>query len=142
MGLFGGLLGGGSASSGGVGNSASTNDSRVYDNSAGAGDNSTINATNTVITGGTNTLGDYGAIQGALKLALAGVESANQLSSDIVASNSGLLSGALDNAANQNKQFSSALENIKTSDVRVLIFGALAVVALVGFAIFANKGKA
>ena len=140
MGLLSGLLGGGGMSSGGVGNSASTNDSRVYDLTTGAGDDSTINATNTVVTGGTVTMGDYGAVQGALKLALAGVEGANKLAGDVSASNAGLLDGALSNSKAQNAQFTSALENIKTSDVRVLIFGALAVVALVGFAIFSKKG--
>lgn len=142
MGFLSGLLGGGSASSGGIGNSASTNDSRAYDLSTGAGDNSTVNSNSTVITGGTVTMGDYGAVQGALKLAIAGVEGANKLASDVNASNAGLLDGALSNSKAQNAQFTAALENIKTSDVRVLIFGALAVVALVGFAIFAKGKKA
>lgn len=142
MSFLSGLLGGGSASSGGIGNSASTNDSRVYDLTTGAGDDSTVTSNSTVVTGGTVTMGDYGAVQGGLKLALAGVEGVNQLASEIVASNAGLLDGALSSSRQQTAQFTSALENIKTSDVRVLIFGALAVVGLVGFAIFANKGKA
>lgn len=147
MGLLNGnpldLLGGGggttNASSGGIGNSDSANDARAYDASSGAGDYGTNNANTTIITGGTNTMGDYGAINGALKLALAGVESAHQLAADISHSNADLLAGSLSNSAKQNEQFSSALENVKTADVRVLIFGVGAMVLIVGLAVFARK---
>lgn len=151
MGMFGGfnpmdMLGGGggnttSANSEGIGNSKSANDSRAYDLSAGGGDGSTVNSNATVVTGGTVTMGDYGAISQAMKLALAGVEGANKIASDTQAAQGGLFAGALSMAAEQNKQFASTLENIKTSDVRVLIVAGLAVVGMVGFAVFARRKK-
>lgn len=75
---------------------------------------------------------DFGAVDGSLKLALAGIEHANDLAKQTVASQGGLLTGALQMAGAQNQAFSGALENVKTSDVRVLIIAGLAVVGLVG----------
>jgi hypothetical protein len=76
---------------------------------------------------------DHGAVDGSLRLALAGVEGANKLATQTVAANGSLLSGALKMAGDQNQAFTSAVENIKTSDVRVLVIAGLAVVGLVGF---------
>jgi hypothetical protein len=73
---------------------------------------------------------DHGAVDGGLKLALAGVEGANRITGQVIASQGGLLDGALKMAGAQNAAFSSAIENIKTSDVRVLVVAGLAVVGL------------
>lgn len=96
-----------------VGGDASTNQS-VNDNAG------PVNITTT----------DHGAVDGSLRLALAGIEGANGLASQTVAAQGGLLTGALKMAGEQNTAFSSALENVKTSDVRVLVIAGLAVVGL------------
>lgn len=75
---------------------------------------------------------DHGAVQGSLQLALAGVEGAQRLASQAQESQGSILSGALRMAGEQQQQFTNALENVKTSDVRVLIIAGLAVVGLAG----------
>ena len=101
------------------------------------GDNSTN--TSTVISGSHNTLSDFGAVRGGLELALAGVEGAYSLAQQTQASQGNLLSGALRMAGEQQQAFTSTLENIKTSDVRVLILAGLAAVVIVGVMAF-KKG--
>lgn len=84
---------------------------------------------------------DHGAVQGGLQLALAGVEGANRLAEQAQASQGGILSGALRMASEQQQQFATALTNVKTSDVRVLIIAGLAVVALVAASMFKRGGS-
>lgn len=89
--------------------------------------NSTINLT------------DGGAVSQAITLAVKGIEGAQQTAREAVASNSSLLDGVFSSASKQQEQFTSAVENIKTSDVRTLIIAGLAVVALVAVQLF-RKG--
>jgi hypothetical protein len=140
-GLFGGLLGGGgggSFESGGIGNSSSASDTSNMDARITAGEGSTNNSQ--IISGGTNTLTDHAAVAGGIKAALAGIESATRLAEQAQASSGGVLSGALKMAGEQQTQFTSALENIKTSDVRALIVTGLVVVGIVGVAIVWKRG--
>lgn len=136
-GLFGGGGGGGGMSSGGIGNSSSTADTDNHDARISAGEGSTNSST--IITGGTNTLTDHAAVAGGLKLALAGIESATSIASQAQEASGGVLSGALKMAGEQQAGFTSAIENIKTSDVRTLIVTGLVVVGLVGVALVWNK---
>lgn len=135
--LFGG--GGSSFSSGGIGNSDSVNDTSNNDARITGGNGSTNSST--VITGGTNTLTDQGAVAGGIKAALAGIDAASKAAERAQASVGGLLSGALSNSSEQQAGFTSALEKIKTSDVRTLVITGLVVVGIVGAAIvFKAKG--
>lgn len=115
------LFGGDSSST----NKNTSNDARVV------GGNSSTN-TSTVVSGDGNTLNlsDYGAVHDSLQLAMAGVQQANDNAKATVQMSTGLVSDALGTQAKQQAAFTSALENIKTSDVRVLIFAAIAVVGL------------
>lgn len=93
------------------------------------------------VTGDGNTISmtDQGAIKGALDLALKGVEGAYNFANQAQASQGALVSGALQSAADQQSKFTSTLENIKTSDVRVLIIAGLGVLGL-AVAMLAKKG--
>jgi len=73
---------------------------------------------------------DHGAVDGGLRLALAGVEGAQRIASETVAANGTLLSGALKMAGDQQQGFTDTVSAIKTSDVRVLVIAGLAVVGL------------
>lgn len=75
---------------------------------------------------------DHGAVQGSLQLALAGIEGAQRLATQAQESSGSILSGALRTAGEQQQQFATTLENVKTSDVRVLIIAGLSVVGLAG----------
>jgi hypothetical protein len=83
---------------------------------------------------------DHGAVDGALKLALAGVEGANQIAGETIASQGGLLTGALKMAGDQQQGFTTALENIKTADVRTLVITGVVVVGLTAVMVLKNKG--
>lgn len=121
------------------GDSASTTKNTSNDARVVGGDASTN--TSTVVSGDGNTLNlsDYGAVSGSLKLAMAGVQQANDNAKASVQMSTGLVSDALGMQSKQQAAFTSALENVKTSDVRILIFAALAVV---GLAYFRTKGHA
>ena len=118
---------------GGIGNSASSNVTNQADLRIGAGDGS-INTSNKIDYGsGSNNVyqpTDFGAVDGALSLALRGIEGANDITAKTIEAQGGLLNGALKIAGEQSAQFADALEKVKTSDVRVLIVAGLAVVAL------------
>lgn len=129
MGLFSSLVPGG-FSGGEVGNSASQNITTNADGRVVGGNNSSN--ISTVVTGSNNTLTDQGAVQGGLRLALAGIESATGLARQAQESQGGILTGALRMAGEQQEKFTTALENIKTSDVRVLIIAGIAAVVIVG----------
>ena len=135
-GLFGG--GGSSFSSGGIGNSDSVNDTASNDARITAGEGST-NVSN-VITGGSNTLTDHAAVAGGIRAAMAGIDSATKLASQVQASQGSLLQDALGTVSDQQKGFTSALENIKTSDVRTLIITGMIVVGVVAAAMVWRKG--
>jgi hypothetical protein len=139
-GLLGGLFGGGGGSfeSGGVGNSESRSDTSNQDARITAGEGSTNNSQ--IISGGTNTLTDHAAVASGISAALAGIESATKLAEQAQASSGGVLTGALKMAGEQQSQFTSALENIKTSDVRTLIVTGMVVLGLVGAALVWRKG--
>lgn len=76
------------------------------------------------------TVTDAGAVSKSLDLAMKGIEGAQATASAAVADSGELLRGVLATQGEQQQQFADALENIKTSDVRVLIFAGLAVVGL------------
>jgi hypothetical protein len=86
----------------------------------------------------TFTLTDHGSVAGGLRLAMAGVEGAYTAAREARASTDGMLSGVLGIVSDQQAKHSDTLEKIKTRDVRVLILGGLAVVALVGISAFAK----
>ena len=83
---------------------------------------------------------DAGAVNGALKLALAGVEGANH-TTELALNNSGdLLSDALKTVANQQQGFTSAIEQIKTGDKSLgILVGGVAVIALAAVLILKKK---
>lgn len=82
---------------------------------------------------------DHGAIAGGLQLALRGVEGAQKTTELALSSTGGLLDGALQRAGQQSSEFTSAIKDIKTSDVRVLVVAGLAVVGLGAVMLF-KKG--
>lgn len=59
---------------------------------------------------------DAGAVSGALQIALAGVEGANQNAQAATSQNESILNGALQAVSNNQAQFTSAIEQIKTGD--------------------------
>jgi hypothetical protein len=126
--LFGG--GGGSGDSGGIGNSKSTNSTESIDARISGG-NASTNST-TVVSGSNNnlTLTDGGAVSKSLELAMAGITQANSNTAATIQNQGRLLTDALGTQAAQQSGFTSALENIKTADVRILIFVGLAVIGL------------
>lgn len=124
-------------SSGGIGNSASENFNAANDGRVVGGDGSSNSST--LITGGTNTLTDHGAVQSGISAALAGIESATAIAQQAQATQGGIFDGALRVVGDQQKQFTNALENVKTADVRVLIIAAIAGVAMLG--LWAMRGK-
>lgn len=102
------------------------------------GDNSLNTSQKIDVSGSSNTITatDFGAVSGSLKLALQGVEGAQRTASQAIESTGGLLSGALDMVGRQQKEFTSAVENIKTGDNRALIVVGMAVVGIAAFAYF------
>lgn len=103
-----------------------------------AAENGSIN-----VAGSTNvniTATDHGAVAGALDLAKAGVEGANKTTQQTIEAGGELLSGAMRMVGEQQQQFTSALENIKTSDVRTLVITGMGVVAVAAAVMFGKKG--
>lgn len=164
MGLFSGLLGGGGGgmlgglsggsatgggnagsglSSGGIGNSSSstTNTSDSSEHYLTSGNNGVNANQETRIAGNNNTITmtDLGAVSQSLALAMRGIEGTNALAAQIQASNGGILDGALQNSRQQMSEFTSALEKVKTSDIRVLIFTGLGVIGVVAVVMFNQK---
>lgn len=142
MGLLSGLLnpfgGGGSESfsSGGIGNSSTTDRTSNADLRITAGEGSTNTTLKIDGTNNTVTTTDYGSVDGALKLALAGIEGANATAQQTIAAQGSLLNGALSMAGQQQQAFTDTVSNIKTSDVRVLVIAGLAVVGLGAVVLF------
>jgi hypothetical protein len=138
MGLF-------SFDGGGAGNSTSstTNNTRNTDSRVVGGEGSANVSQNidvgTLQSGAVVNLTDHGSVTAALQLAMRGIEGANANAGAQQAASGSLLTGALRMAGEQNQQFTDAVEKIKTSDVRVMIIGGLALVAVVAFKAF---GKA
>jgi hypothetical protein len=122
------MFGGGGDS--GVGNSKSTNSTESIDARISGG-NASTNST-TVVSGSNNnlTLTDGGAVHDSLALAMAGITQANDNTAATIKTQGALLTDALGTQAAQQSAFTSALENIKTADVRILIFVGLAVIGL------------
>lgn len=83
---------------------------------------------------------DFAAVNGALQLAMKGVEQANNIASTTVQSNASLLDGALRTAGQQSQQFAENLTNIKGADVRVLVVVGVAVVGVVAAVVLMRKG--
>lgn len=135
MGLFSGG-GAGNSSSNTTTNTTSTDMSVIGGN---ASTNQTLQLGGVGGTGNAITLTDQGAVQGGLKLALAGIEGAYSTATQSRASSDSLLAGALSMVGTQQKQFTDTIEKVKTSDVRVMIVAGLALVAVVAFKAF-GKG--
>lgn len=115
--------------------SATTNTSEAFEVGVSAQDQGTANFTRTEITGNGNTLTDFGAVSASLQLALRGVELANESAQQATQQATTLIGGTLSMQGDQQQQFTDAVEKIKTSDVRVLIVGALALLGIVAFTI-------
>lgn len=135
----------GGPKSGGIGNSGPSTSNQETDTfgqdiTGAAGSVNTATAFN--IEGGTNTLTttDHGAVAGSLQLALRGVEGAQKTTELALASTGGLLDGALQRSGQQSSEFTSAIKDIKTSDVRVLVIAGLAVVGLGAVMLFKKGG--
>jgi hypothetical protein len=112
------------------GDSSSSQTSENVDMRVVGGDDS-INTSLKV--GGSNnviTTTDHEAVRGGTQVALKGIELADRTARDVVASSGGLLEGALRMVSQQQEQFTTTVKDIKTSDVRVLVIGGLAVVGL------------
>lgn len=119
------------------GSSSSENTTKNIDTQVGASENG--QAVGVSGDGNTITFTDQGAVKGALDMALKGVEGAYNFAQQAQASQGSLVTGALQNAADQQAKFASTIENIKTSDVRVLIISGLAVVGIAAV-MLAKKG--
>ncbi|HWP19773.1 MAG TPA: hypothetical protein VNO84_11640 [Burkholderiaceae bacterium] len=111
-----------------VGGDNSSNASTVLDVS-GRNASATVNISST----------DHGAVAGALHVVKAGIDQAYQLNREAQAATGGLMTGALRMVGEQQQQFTQALENIKTNDVRVLVGVGVAVVGLAAVTLF-KKG--
>lgn len=119
------------------GGSSSENTTKNIDTQVGASENG--QAVGVSGDGNNITFTDQGAVKGALDMALKGVEGAYNFAQQAQASQGSLVTGALQNAADQQAKFASTIENIKTSDVRVLIISGLAVVGIAAV-MLAKKG--
>ncbi|HWH83463.1 MAG TPA: hypothetical protein VNU71_14625 [Burkholderiaceae bacterium] len=137
---------------GGIGNSGpsttdqttETNDMRVV------GAEGSINTSTKIdIAGSGNTLmtTDHGAVAGSLQLAgdtvhdafaltLAGIDKANAITSQTVAANGTLLTGALKMSADQQEQTIDTIKDLKSADVRTLAMVGIAVVGLAAVTLF------
>lgn len=129
---------------GGIGNSGpSTTETKTESNDMRVvGAEGSVNTSTKIDISGANanlTTSDYGAVAGGLQLALKGIEANSQLTRDIVTSNGSLIDGVMNRTSQAGAQFATALENVKTSDVRTLMFTGLAVVAVVAVMAF-KKG--
>jgi len=151
MGLFSGLtdLFGGGGGDGGVGNSksSSTTNTQSTDSRITGGNDSQ----NLSVGGNSNnvtfTSTDHGAVSESLRLAMKGIDNTSSLATEVIgmsraaqSSASSVLSGALNNVSAQNDKLTSAIENVKTSDVRTLIFAGLAVIGLAAVMFVGKKG--
>lgn len=128
-----GLFGGGNSSSSST--QTTTNvDGRVV------GADGSINSSTSVVGSGNNiTMTDQGAVQGALGLALKGIEGAQQLARESQAGSLDLVSGIFDQNAKQAATLTQAVVDLKTSDVRTLVIAGMAVIGLVGVTMFRKK---
>lgn len=124
MGLFGG------------GNSSSSQTTNALDASVTAGQQSTNTSVGIQGSGNVVTSTDYGSVSKSLDLAFKGIELAHQQASEVQASSGGLVEGALATVKQQQQQYASTIENIKTSDVRTLILSGMAVVGIVALMAF------
>lgn len=140
--LFGGGGGGSSMSSGGIGNSKSANETTNLDGRVAGGNQSSNSSTIVSGDGNTLTLTDAGAVSGSLQLAMAGITQANENVAATIGAQRALLKDALGTQAEQQSAFTSAIEKIKTADVRVLIIVGLVVVGLAGAVFLSKKGHA
>jgi len=82
---------------------------------------------------------DHGAVAGALELAKAGVEQANANAREATAAQGSILEGSLKMAGEQQQAFTQAVENLKGSDVRVLVVAGLAVVGVTAATILRKR---
>lgn len=143
MGFLSGLF---NFSGGGVGNSASTSEQKTKNSDMRVvGGDSSVNTSQAFDlsgqTGGTVNLTatDFGAVQGALKLATTTVQGQQQANKDTLAANGSILDNALHTLGDQQAAFTSAVENIKTNDKTLAIAGAV-VVAAIAAAMYFRKG--
>lgn len=102
-------------------------------------------STNLSLSGNTGpvhiTTTDAGAVHDSLKLALAGVEAANQTAQAATAGNASVFSGALGAVQQGQAQFTSAIEQIKTGDktTKVVVVGACVAAIAVAY-VMKRKG--
>lgn len=82
---------------------------------------------------------DQGAVSNSLALALKGVELANQNASQAQTQTAGLLQGVFDAQGSVTKQLASAVETVKTTDLRAIGLGALVIVAAVVGVVYMRK---
>jgi hypothetical protein len=90
---------------------------------------------------------DQGAVSNSLALALKGVElvsaNAKQAQQSAAQSQAGaqaMLQGVFDSQGAVTKQLASAVETVKTADLKTIGLGVLAMVAVVVGVVYANKG--
>lgn len=119
--------------------SSSSSSTSSQDESFVAGNNSTNAVVNLDGSNNSVTTTDFGAVSGGLKLALAGVEGANQLASQAQTQTSDLMSGIFKQNAAQAANLTQAVVDLKTSDVRTLVIAGIAVVGLVAVQLFKRK---
>jgi hypothetical protein len=138
MSFLGGLF---NFSGGGVGNSSSESKQQTEnsDMRVVGGDSSINTSTKLNITGGTNTLTDYGSVAQALQLGQTAVKGAQANELQAMQSNASLFDSALHAFGDQQQQYAADLQNIKTGDKTLAIAGAVVVAALVAVNYF--KGR-
>lgn len=105
--------------------SSESTDMRVVGGNNSINSSLKVNGNSNVITST-----DHGAVKGGIDLALKGIELEHQTTTQVIASSGGLLDGALRMVADQAQQNSKQLSDIKGNDVKVLIVGALGVIAI------------
>lgn len=138
MGFLSGLMSGGGFSGGsGIGNSQSqqSNSTETVDMSVVGGEGSINSSARINVSGNDNviTSTDHGAVQGALSLALAGVEDAHQTTQQVVESQGHILDGVLRMVGDQSTQHAADLASIKSGDSRLLIVTGAAVAGIALF---------
>lgn len=119
--------------------SSSSSSTSSQDESFVAGNDSTNSVVNLDGSGNTVTTTDFGAVAGGLKLALAGVEGANKLATQVQADSNDLMSGIFKQNAQQAANLTQAVVDLKSSDVRTLVIAGMAVVGLVAVQLLKSK---
>jgi hypothetical protein len=113
-------------------NNVSTGQGGAYAGAGGAsvGMNGALSLVNSSGAGNTVNILDQGAVSKSLELAYRGIDQANATTQAVVQQSGSLLAGIFDASNSTTKQLGSAVETIKTSDLRAMGFALVGLVAI------------